>query len=84
MGGITHFQNKVLTGSTNVDRLTGHKRRNNSPEEAQAMQVTPRIQAVLDAIAEVLEEMTTNGNVKTENLKKTQALLANKKKKDKK
>lgn len=48
------------------------------------MQVTPRIQAVLDAIAEVLEEMTTNGNVKTENLKKTQALLANKKKKDKK
>jgi len=48
------------------------------------MQIQPRIQAVLDAIAEVLEKMTTNGNVKTENLKKTQALLAKKKKEDKK
>ncbi len=42
------------------------------------MQVQPRIQAVLDAIAEVLQEITTNGNVKSENLKKTQALLAKK------
>ena len=43
------------------------------------MQVQPRIQAVLDAIAEVLQEITTNGNVKSENLKKTQALLAKQK-----
>ena len=43
------------------------------------MKVQPRIQAVLDAIAEVLEEMTTNGNVKTENLKKTRALLSKRK-----
>ena len=44
------------------------------------MQIQPRIQAVLDAIAEVLQEITTNGNVKSENLKKTQALLAKQKK----
>ena len=43
------------------------------------MQFRPRIQAAIDAIVEVLQEMTTNGNVKTENLKKTRALLSKRK-----
>lgn len=39
------------------------------------MKIQPSIQAVLDAITEVIEEITTNGNVKTDNLKKTRALM---------
>ena len=33
------------------------------------MKLRLRIQAIFDAIVEVLQEITTNGNVKTENLK---------------
>jgi len=43
------------------------------------MQFRPRIQAAIDAIAEVLQEITTNGNVKTENLERTRTLLSKRK-----
>jgi len=43
------------------------------------MQFRPRIQAAIDAIVEVLQEITTNGNVKTENLERTRTLLSKRK-----
>ena len=43
------------------------------------MQFRPRIQAAIDAIVEVLQEITTNGNVKTQNLERTRTLLSKRK-----